>query len=208
MAPPRMWYRPLISAGLLDRGSVLRLLDDTQIVVVSRDASRQMRHRSPSATLPHSRQNAMRSFACTIACGQALRVLGGRLHQPEREPLRGLRAHAGQPRQLVDQLLDRALVRHWLVPAFGRRVGRPARRASPARAGAPLPRSADSSSSTISAPRATGRVPRLAHHAHDARPDAEQLAERRAQVLRSWPRPSGPRTSSSGGNASSSVSPS
>ena len=41
---------------------------------------------------------------------EALRVLGRRLHEPERQALRGLRPDAGQPRQLVDQVLDRALV--------------------------------------------------------------------------------------------------
>ena len=36
-----------------------------------------MRHRSPSATLKHSRQNAMRSFACTIACARRFASSGG-----------------------------------------------------------------------------------------------------------------------------------
>jgi hypothetical protein len=40
----------------------------TQIVVMSRPGSRQIRQRSPSATLPHSSQNRMSSLARTIDC--------------------------------------------------------------------------------------------------------------------------------------------
>jgi hypothetical protein len=61
-----MWYRPLItpafSTAAWSFGS-----STTQMTVGSRPGSRQTRHRSPSATLKHSRQNRTFSLAATIA---------------------------------------------------------------------------------------------------------------------------------------------
>ena len=49
----------------------------THRIVRSRLSSRQIRQRSPSATLPHSRQNEIRSFASTIAAARRLASSGG-----------------------------------------------------------------------------------------------------------------------------------
>ena len=55
-------------------------------------------------------QNVMRAFASVIARAQAGGVVGRELQQVERDALRGLRTDAGQPAQLVDQVLDRSRV--------------------------------------------------------------------------------------------------
>ena len=62
MAPPSTWYRPLITPAFSIAATSFGS-STTQRVVASRPASRQIRHRSASATLPHSRQNRMSSLA-------------------------------------------------------------------------------------------------------------------------------------------------
>ena len=70
------WYRPLCRP---DRSIIAASFGSstTQSTVRSRDSSRQTRQRSPSATLPHSRQNEMRSFAWTIAAASRLASSAG-----------------------------------------------------------------------------------------------------------------------------------
>src|SRR2546425_3281392 len=100
--------------GLLDGGGVLRFFDDAQ-------------HRPVAGLVAaHSAKVALRDVAALSTeedpflglhdgRGQALGILGRRLHEPERQPLGGLRPDPRQPSELVDQLLDRALVRHALA---------------------------------------------------------------------------------------------
>ena len=57
----------------------------------------------------------------TDRVGEALHVLGVRLEDMERDALRGLGSHAGQPAELVDQFLDCTLVHlrsHCLILLF------------------------------------------------------------------------------------------
>jgi hypothetical protein len=65
IAPPSTWYRPLITPAFSIVETSLGS-STTQSTVRSRPSSRQMRQSSPSATLPHSLQKEIRSFACTI----------------------------------------------------------------------------------------------------------------------------------------------
>ena len=151
----------------------------------SRDSSRQTRQRSPSATLPHSRQNAMRSFRLDDRSSRALASSAG-LHQPEREPLSGLRPDAGQPRQLVDQLLDRALVRHALLRGF-RRVDRDLRASISCTAEGLVVARRVLFLDDLKQRRCPDRVSGLPGHARDGGPDPEQIRERLLH------RPSSPR---------------
>ena len=64
IAPPRTWYRPLITPAFSTVAMSLGS-STTQSTVRSRPPSRQIRQSSPSATLPHSRQKKIRSFALT-----------------------------------------------------------------------------------------------------------------------------------------------
>ena len=107
--------------------------------------------------------------------GQALGLLGRLLDQPEREPLRRLRADAGQPRQLVDQLLDRALV-HGQAPSSGWAPSISCTRANASAS------SVGASSSSTGSTCATASPPRDSRTTQTIdRRDAEQLLQRLPQ---------------------------
>ena len=76
IAPPSTWYRPLITPAFSIVETSLGS-STTQSIVRSRPSSRQMRQSSPSATLPHSLQKKMRSFAWTIDSASRLASSGG-----------------------------------------------------------------------------------------------------------------------------------
>ena len=159
---------------LLDRRRVLRLLHDAEHGGDRATASRHTRQRSPSATLPHSRQNAIRSLACDDRGGEPLGVLGGRLHQPERQPLRRLRVRCRGAAPARRSAPGSGLRTPRLVPGSdARRHLRAEHLLYPAKASSS---DGGSSSSTISSNVGSTDVPRLAHDAHDRGADAEQIS--------------------------------
>ena len=96
--------------GALDRDDVARLLDDAErrgvAPFVEAVAAQLALGDVEAAPAP-----VTRSLASMIARGEAVGVLGRGLQEVERDPLRRLRADAGQPPELVDERLDRPFVR-------------------------------------------------------------------------------------------------
>src|SRR5581483_11254055 len=76
IAPPSTWYRPRTTPA---RSIVAASFGSstTQSTVRSRLSSRQIRQRSPSATLPHSLQKKIRSLACRMASARRLASSAG-----------------------------------------------------------------------------------------------------------------------------------
>ena len=170
-----MWIAPFDERGLLDRGGVLGFLDDAE----QRPVARRVAADSAQVALGDVAALATEGDALLglhDGRGQSISVGGVGLDEPERESLGRLRPHAGEPRELVDQLLDGPFVH--ATPRAPRR-SRPGHRASPARASASSS-STTSSSSTIST--AARRRRGLADHADDVGLHAEQLAERGLQL--------------------------
>ena len=109
MAPWSTWYRPLyscvFSTATMSRGS-----STTQSTVESRRSSSHSSHTGPSQMLKQRWQNVTRSLAVAMACDSRSASAAVELQQVEGDPLRGLRADAGEPAELVDELLDRVRV--------------------------------------------------------------------------------------------------
>ena len=123
IAPPSTWYSPRNSRVRSIADDVLRLLDDAD-ERGSRRGSRQIEQRSCSVTLPQISQNRTLSRTSARISREArhVEVLG--LQDVERDALRRLRADAGKAAELVDQLLDDAVVHGLPRSSSRRRVGR------------------------------------------------------------------------------------
>ena len=93
----------------LDRDDVARLLDDAQHGrIAPLVATERAQLTLGDVEAPAAPRDAL--LRLDDRRGEPLRVLGRRLQQVERDALRRLRADAGQPAELVDELLDRDLV--------------------------------------------------------------------------------------------------
>src|SRR5262245_43551474 len=109
IAPPSTWYRPLITPAFSIVATSFGS-STTQRVVRSRPSSRQIRHRSPSATLPHSLQKKMRSFACRIDSARRFASSGGALTRWNANRWADLGPMPGSR--------DSSSIRSWIGPSY------------------------------------------------------------------------------------------
>src|SRR3954470_21364210 len=140
--------------------------------VRSRLSSRQIRQRSPSATLPHSRQNTIRRLACTIeSARRSASSAGALISQNARRcadfgPMPGSRESSSISAWMGPSYTSGLLVSHGLRPEH---LLDPAERFGIVSGGIVFLDRLDV--------RAVVRRARLAHDARDLRRDAEQFLE-------------------------------
>ena len=173
MAPPSTWYRPLITPAFSTAAWSLGS-STTQMTVVSRLGSRQIRHSSPSETLKHSRQNRTLLLGPHDGLGQAPGVLGRGLDHVEGQPLGRLRTdrrEGGPARRSGPGWGPRTPTAPRLVLDLGAELGlQPGDRV--------LPRGR-----RLLVHDAAARPPRLPGHAPDPGRHPEDLGERRLELL-------------------------